>query len=76
MPSNNDRAMDALRITYNAAVTAHAGCTRALTAVALRGEQAPSDMLEAEAKARIHLTEARARLHSAMARAMAGKRSS
>jgi hypothetical protein len=65
--------MQALRLSYAAAVTAHASCTRALTDVALRGEQAPSDMVQAAAKARVCLAEARERLHSAMALAMAGK---
>ena len=76
MPIDNDAAMQALRMTYNAAVTAHAGCTRALTDVALRGEQAPSDMVEAAAEARACLAEARERLHTAMALAMVGKQGS
>jgi hypothetical protein len=73
MPWNDDPAMHALRLTYNAAVTAHAGCSRALTDVALRGEPAPAHMIEAEAKARVRLAEARERLHSAMTLAMVAR---
>jgi len=64
--------MQALRMTYNAAAAAHASCTRALTHVALSGEQARPDMVAAEAKAKASLVEARQKLHTAMALAMAG----
>jgi len=74
MPWNDDQAVQALRMTYNAAVSAHAGCSRALTDAALRGERPSPEMVEAEAKARARLDEARDRLHAAMARAAAGNK--
>ncbi len=70
MPWSNDPAVQSLRLTYNAAITAHATRSRALTDAALRGEQATPEMIEAEAKAKARLTEAREKLHAAMARAM------
>jgi len=62
--------MQALRLTYNAAVDAHATCSRALTESVIRGEQPAAPLLEAEARAKARLSEARAKLHEAMARAM------
>jgi hypothetical protein len=74
MPWNDDPAVQALRMTYNAAVSAHSGCAKALTDAALRGEAPSLQMVEAEAKARARLDEARDRLHAAMALAAAGKK--
>jgi hypothetical protein len=73
MPWNDAPTIHALRMTYNAAVAAHAGCTRALTRVALNGEQPQPDMVAAEAKAKVCLVQAREKLHTAMALAMGGK---
>jgi len=73
MPWNDAPTIQALRMTYNAAVAAHASCTRALTRVALSGEQAQPDMVAAEVKAKARLVEAREKLHAAMALAMVGK---
>jgi hypothetical protein len=72
MPWNNDPAMQALRLTYNAAVDAHATCSRALTECVIRGEQPSASLVEAEARAKARLSEARTRLHDAMAQAMSG----
>lgn len=73
MPWNDASNMQSLRMTYNAAVSAHASCTRALTQVALSGQQPPPDMVAAEARAKTRLVEAREKLHTAMALAMVGK---
>jgi hypothetical protein len=74
MPWNDDPVIRALRLTYNAAVSAHADCSRALTDTALRGERAPQEMVEAEARARVRLADAREKLHAAMAIAMGPNR--
>jgi hypothetical protein len=71
MPWNTDPAMQALRLTYNAAVAAHGECLRALTEATMRGAEASYELIDAEAKAKAYLAEARAKLHSAMALAMA-----
>jgi len=63
--------MQALRLRYNAAVAAHADCSRALADVSVRGEQPSPAMVKAEAMAKTCLIEARKRLHEAMALAMA-----
>jgi hypothetical protein len=70
MPWNSDPAIQALRLTYNAAVDAHSGCARAVTDAVLRGEEPSAALLEVEAKAKATLSEARKKLHAAMARAM------
>jgi len=73
MPWNDAPTMHALRTAYNAAAAAHASCTRALTRVALSGEQPQPDIVAAEVKAKARLVEAREKLHTAMALAMGGK---
>ena len=73
MPWNDDPSMQALRLAYNAAVSAHANCARALTESALRGDIATQDAVAAEAKARAALNQARSDLHAAMARAITGQ---
>jgi hypothetical protein len=70
MPWSNDPTMQALRLTYNAAVDAHATCSRGLTEAVIRGEQPSAPLIEAEARAKARLNEARAKLHEAMALAM------
>jgi len=70
MPWNSDPTMQALRLTYNAAVAAHAACARALSEAVLRGDQPTPDLVKAEARAKARLSEARERLHTAMAAAM------
>ena len=73
MPWNDAPTIQTLRMTYNAAVAAHASCTRALTRVALSGEQVQPGMVAAEMKAKARLVEARQKLHTAMALAMGSK---
>jgi len=73
MPRNDAPPIPELRTAYDAAAAAHASCTRALTRVALSGEQAQPDMVAAEVKAKARLVEARGKLHTAMALAMVGK---
>ena len=70
MPWHNDPEMQALRLAYNAALTAHADRAHAVTEAMLQGQQPPPDLVEAEAKARAHLNAARKRLHDAMASAI------
>ena len=72
MPWDDDPAMHALRMTYNAAVTAHAGWSRALTEAMMRGEHPSEALIESEAKARANLNNARKKLHGAMALAIGG----
>ena len=62
--------MQALRLTYNSAVSAHADTAMALVDAALRGEQASAEMIEAAAKTKSLLDDSRARLHAVMALAM------
>jgi hypothetical protein len=70
MPWTNDPEIQALRLRYNAAVSAHAACARALTEAAMRGDLPTQAAVEAEAKARERMNDARAQLHVAMARAL------
>jgi hypothetical protein len=72
MPWNNDAVTNALRLAYNAAVAAHADRSRALTEALMQGAQPTPELVEAEAKARVHLNAARKKLHSAMALAIRG----
>jgi hypothetical protein len=71
MPRTDDPAMQSLRLTYNAAVSAHADCSRVLTDAALRGELPSQAEIDAGAKARDTMNDARAHLHLAMTRAIA-----
>ena len=68
MPWKHDPNMQSLRLTYNAAVTAHAEHARALTEALIRSETAPAELIEAEAQARHQKEMARRQLHAAMAR--------
>ena len=72
MPWTKDAAIRSLRLTYNAAVSAHAACSRALAEATLRGDVPTPALVEAERKAKLRLEEARARLHQAMANALSG----
>ena len=72
MPWNNDAAIQSLRLTYNAAVSAHAACSRALAEATLRGDVSTPTLEEAARKAKLRLEEARTNLHQAMARAING----
>jgi hypothetical protein len=72
MPWNDDRSIQSLRLTYNAAVTAHRACARALAEATLRGDVPSAPLLEAEQKAKARLEEARAKLHQAMSNAIGG----
>ena len=72
MPWSHDPWVQTLRLTYNAAVGAHAACARAITDATIRGEIPSAQLLESENTARLRLDEARAKLHAAMATALAG----
>ena len=72
MPWNKDAAIQSLRLTYNATVSAHAACSRALTEATLRGDVPTPALVEAERKAKLRLDEARVKLHRAMASAISG----
>ena len=70
MPWNDDPSIRALRLSYNAALSAHTDRSRALSEATLRGELPSASLVQAEAVARTRLNDARAKLHAAMARAM------
>jgi hypothetical protein len=70
MPWSHDQATQSLRLTYNAAVAAHADCSRALTEASMRGEAPSPALVEAALAARLKLEDSRARLHAAMASAL------
>jgi hypothetical protein len=70
MSWNSDPAMQALRLRYNAAVAAHADCSRRLMEIGLAGEQPSAALVEAVEKARDALEDARKKLHAAMADAI------
>jgi hypothetical protein len=70
MPWNDDSEIQALRLMYNATVSAHASCARALTEATMRGDAPADSAIEAEAKARERMEQARAQLYAAMARAL------
>jgi hypothetical protein len=72
VPWNDDPEIQKLRLTYNAAVSAHVHCSRALAETSLRGDLPSQAAIEAEAKARVRMHDARAQLHIAMARAIEG----
>jgi hypothetical protein len=72
MPWNDDSATQSLRLTYNAAVSAHAECSRALAEAASSGSLPSQAATEAEAKAKARLNDARAQLYVAMTRAIEG----
>jgi hypothetical protein len=72
MPWSDDPAIQSLRLTYNAAVSAHADCSRALREAVLRGDVPLQAAVEAEAKARARMDDARAQLHAAMRNAIEG----
>jgi hypothetical protein len=72
MPWNQDPEIQALRLKYNAAVSAHAACARTLTEASMRGDVPTRAAIEAEAKARAVMNQARAQLHEAMARGLGG----
>jgi hypothetical protein len=67
MPWSHDEAIRTLRLSYNAAVSAHADCMRKLTEAAIRGEAPSAAQVQAEASARAYLDSAREKLHTAMA---------
>jgi hypothetical protein len=66
--------LQALRLKYNAAVTAQRGCVRAL-AEANRARTAPSaELVENEERARRQLEQARVQLLAAMTEAITGQK--
>lgn len=67
MPWSHDPSVQALRLTYNAAIAAHAACARVLTEASIRGETPSHAAMEAEVAARARLDDARSKLHAAMA---------
>jgi hypothetical protein len=72
MPWNKDAVIQSLRLTYNAAVSAHLACSRALTEATSRGDIPTLPLVEAEQKAKVRLEEVRAKLHRAMVSAISG----
>jgi hypothetical protein len=74
MPWSDDGAVRMLRLSYNAAVSAHADCARKLTEATIRGESPSTILVQAEASARAGMNSAREKLHAAMAASMAPSR--
>ena len=72
MPWTNNATIDALRMKYNAAFSAHQSCDKALIDVRLCGEVPSQALKEAEIRARAELAEARDRLLAAMTAAITG----
>lgn len=72
MPWSNDATIHSLRLAYNAALTAHAGCARALLEASMRGDTPTAALVETERHAKLQLEESRKKLHDAMKRAIAG----
>jgi hypothetical protein len=72
MPWSKDAVIQSLRLTYNAAVSAHFACSRALAEATLRGDVPTAPLVEAEQKAKARLEEVRANLHRAMVSAISG----
>ena len=72
MPWSHDRSIQSRRLTYNAAVTAHADCSRALTQARMSGQTPSPELVDAEARARIRLDDLRTQLLAAMAYAITG----
>ena len=63
MPWSHDPTVQTLRLTYNAAVGAHAACARAITDATMRGEIPSQQLLESENKARLRFNSARKAAH-------------
>ena len=72
MPWSHDQSIRTLRLTYNAAVAAHANCSRSITEARMSGQAPSPDLVEAEANARIKLNEARTKLLAAMTESITG----
>ena len=72
MPWNKDAAIQSLRLTYNAAVSAYLTRSRAVMEATLRGDVPTPPLVEAEQKAKLRLEEVRAKLHGAMVSAVSG----
>jgi hypothetical protein len=64
---SNDPNIHALRLKYNAAVTAHAECSRALTEATMSGVTPLAALVEADRQALDRMEDARAKLYEAMA---------
>jgi len=62
----NDPTTQSLRLKYNAALSAHAACSRTLTEATMRGEIPSPTLVDAEARARVAMEDARAKLFAAM----------
>ena len=72
MPWNDDQSMQSLRLTYNAALTAHRACARAVTEATLRGDIPTAALVDAERTSKARLERARTNLHRAMTNAISG----
>jgi hypothetical protein len=72
MPWTNNPEIDSLRMTYNAAHSAHQGCARALIEARMQGAAPSHDLVEAESKARRRLADVRSALLAAMTKVIAG----
>jgi hypothetical protein len=70
MPWNTNPDIQALRLRYNAALAAHADCSRRLIEALMAGQSPSQPLVEAEAKARATVDDARKDLHAAMAKAL------
>jgi hypothetical protein len=71
--TGREAKLQALRLTYNAALAAHQGCLRALTEATMAGTAAPAALVESESRARRELERARDRLLAAMTEAITGQ---
>ena len=72
MPWESGPATQSLRLTYNAALTAHQDCARAVRLAVIEGLDPSHAVVEAETKARRQLDEARHKLLGGMSKAMTG----
>ena len=72
MPWSHDQSIRTLRLTYNAAVAAHANCSRSITEARMSGQAPSPELVEAEANARTTLNDTRAKLLAAMTEGITG----
>ena len=66
MPTITQAGLQALRLKYNVAYTAHRSCVQALTEASMAGQPSSAALLEKAAHALRELTEAGNKLLSAM----------
>ena len=73
MTGQREATLQALRLTYNAALAAHQGCMRALIEATMAGTVPTVAIVENEARARHELERVRERLLAAMTDAITGQ---